>query len=98
MYYANNVFSIVNQKYGSISDLIINLPSKGKWGLLKGVVMYKFKKMSIEDSTDWWTCNPTSEKGRCGVPNSCGIDTQKFLLLINGNLSSVCNYRGGPIE
>ena len=47
--------------------------------------------------TKWWICNPTS-KGRCGIQNLCGIDIQKFLLRINGNLASGSNHRGGPIE
>jgi hypothetical protein len=60
--------------------------------------MYKFKKMSIEEATDWWTSKPTSSKGRCGVQNACGIDLQKYLVRINGNLDSGTNRRGGPLE
>jgi hypothetical protein len=60
--------------------------------------MYQAEKLPIEKRTNWWTCHPTSENGRCGVPNSCGIDIHKFVMMIKGNLASGSNHRGGPIE
>jgi hypothetical protein len=60
-----------------------------------GVLIKRSSMGKVE--TKWWTCNPTSS-GRCGIQNSCGIDLQKYLMRIKGNLASGSNYRGGPIE